>query len=311
MIARHPLYTPTTGSRVGSNQRPPYRSHPQPFPVGIHLGDQTPPPAFPLPPTRNLPRRPDDLAHGLVLLNTFPSPPRQLPDPVQELPGPAGASQSCIDVHRPWRIYVYIYMYIYTHRVLGRWDSMPETTTSCGSAPYATSRCQTSYPHHLFQMMPNLFQMMPNTWPARSPSQPGRTTVNPQPNRSADTGSLRGTAAKREAKKQESRPSRGGSGGAPRTKVHGRNHAHTIYIYNNLNEQPLALLVKLCGCLPWALSLNHQASSCGTCDLLNAAVILLYTSPMSNTNLPSGQERKQSVHIYIYMYIYIHIERAI
>ena len=86
---------------------------------------------------------------------------------------------------------------------------------------------------------------------------------------------------------------------------------HNIYIYNNLNEQPLALLVKLCGCLPWALSLNHQASSCGTCDLLNAAVILLYTSPMSNTNLPSGQERKQSVHIYIYMYIYIHIERAI
>ena len=234
MIARHPLYTPTTGSRVGSNQRPPYPSHPQPFPVGIHLGDQTPPPAFPLPPTRNLPRRPDDLAHGLVLLNTFPSPPRQLPDPVQELPGPAGASQSCIDVHRLWRIYIciymYMYMYIYTHRVLGRWDSMPETTTSCGSAPYATSRCQTSYPHHLFQMMPNLFQMMPNTWPARSPSQPGRTTVNPQPNRSADTGSLRGTAAKREAKKQESRPSRGGSGGAPRTKVHGRNHAHTIYI---------------------------------------------------------------------------------
>ena len=111
MIARHPLYTPTTGSRVGSNQRPPYPSHPQPFPVGIHLGDQTPPPAFPLPPTRNLPRRPDDLAHGLVLLNTFPSPPRQLPDPVQELPGPAGASQSCIDVHRPWRIYIYIYLF--------------------------------------------------------------------------------------------------------------------------------------------------------------------------------------------------------
>ena len=121
MIARHPLYTPTTGSRVGSNQRPPYRSHPQPFPVGIHLGDQTPPPAFPLPPTRNLPRRPDDLAHGLVLLNTFPSPPRQLPDPVQELPGPAGASQSCIDVHRPWRMYIYMYIYIYTQsaRALG------------------------------------------------------------------------------------------------------------------------------------------------------------------------------------------------
>ena len=114
MIARHPLYTPTTGSRVGSNQRPPYPSHPQPFPVGIHLGDQTPPPAFPLPPTRNLPRRPDDLAHGLVLLNTFPSPPRQLPDPVQELPGPAGASQSCIDVHRPWRMYIYMYIHIHT-----------------------------------------------------------------------------------------------------------------------------------------------------------------------------------------------------
>ena len=30
MIARHPLYTPTTGSRVGSNQGPPYPSHPPP-----------------------------------------------------------------------------------------------------------------------------------------------------------------------------------------------------------------------------------------------------------------------------------------
>ena len=84
MIARHPLYTPTTGSRVGRG------SDPAPC---------LPPPPHPKPATAK----------------TFPSPPRQLPDPVQELPGPAGASQSCIDVHRPWRIYVYIYVYIYIY----------------------------------------------------------------------------------------------------------------------------------------------------------------------------------------------------